>query len=102
MRSSSLAAIALISAVLLPTHGYADSVDGMTAPASEEISLAFDEIVNLAVAECRDELSGDVFANFRMEACVDGKVTDSIEKSGTPQLAVYAADHDDLALAVAR
>lgn len=100
-KTISIAALAFMSAFLLPTHGYANSIDRTLAPAPEEISLAFAEIVNHAVDQCREELAGDVFANFRLETCVDGKVADFIEESDTPQLAAYAAGHGELMLAAA-
>ncbi len=96
---ASLAGFALLSVLLLPTNSYAGPVNH--SPATENLRLEFAEVVDTAIDQCREELAGDVFANFRLEACVEGKVTDFIEKSDVPTLAAYAADTESFLVASA-
>ena len=96
---ANLAGIAFLSLLMFPAHGYAGPAD--QAPATEDLRQAFVDVVDSAVDQCRAELAGDVFANFRLEACVEKKVADSIERSGASQLAAYAAGQGDVLFASA-
>ncbi len=61
--------------------------------------LLFAQIVENAVSDCREELSGDVFANFRLQSCVEAKVSENVATAGAVQLADYAAAYPDYLLA---
>ncbi len=58
--------------------------DAFSDPAYVE--SVFKTIVETAVDTCREELRDDVFGNFRLEACVDKKVTAALEAVGSPAL----------------
>ena len=65
--------------------------------------LIFAQIVENALEDCREELSGDAFANFRLQSCVEAKVSRDVAQAGPSRLAEYTAAHPDyLATALAR
>lgn len=93
----SLAAAAFVSlsaigadAAAAPNHTI--SLDAAVA------DLQFAQTVENAVAACRIELADDVFANFRLQSCVEAKVTEDVESAGAARLAAFAAAHPDYPL----
>jgi len=96
----SLAAAAVVSlsaigadAAAAPNHTI--SLDAAIA----DLQLA--QTVENAVAECRIELAGDVFANFRLQSCVEAKVLENAETTGAARFADFAAAHPDYLLTTA-
>lgn len=92
-----MAAAALfgVSALVTSADASANNTISLGAPGADMI---FEQIVENAVADCREELSGDVFASFRLQACVEGRVSENVAKAGAPALAAYAAAYPDYLL----
>ncbi len=90
----SLAAAMLLGASTLLSGAGAGSVHNFS---TEEAGadLIFAQIVEQAVEDCREELSTDVFANFRLQSCVETKVSEFVATAGAPQLAEFAAANRD-------
>ncbi len=93
----SFAAVALISLSAFSSDAGAASKDTISLD-SAGADLIFEQIVENAVADCRAELSGDVFANFRLQSCVEAKVSEGVATAGGAQLADYAAAYPDYLL----
>ncbi len=94
---ASIAAAAFAGLTAVMTDTGAAPNDNFSLDAASD-DLIFEQIVENAVADCREELAGDVFANFRLKACVDDKVAEIVVTSDAPQLADYAAAHQEYLL----
>ena len=97
--------IGFISIAAAALFGVSTLVAGAGASANNTISLGapttdliFEQIVENAVADCREELSGDVFASFRLQSCVESRVSENVAKAGAPALTEYAAAYPDYLL----